>query len=297
MTKIGRNIWLCGKRKIRPSIEPITEFLAIEGTENPQVKRKIESKLNEKYENKPLDENALAKDLTELTGTERFDNLGYGITRRDDKTGLLVRVYDPRERTERTTVLEVGADVNNSDNDDVNFNARARLTFFDVGGDGNEWRNDFSVGSRTFIATEFYRPFKNTRFFAAPNAFYEDRKVSFYADGNRLAEYNFRTAANGNRFWLQSEPQQRTARRLFNRTFERRSTNRKLASFSDLSGKVSFASARFNYDTRDNAQIPTRGIENKSSLNYYFDASGRERQFRASRIKSQRFSFGQRQKR
>ena len=43
---------------------------------------------------------------------------------------------------------------------------------------------------------------------------------------------------------------------------------------SDLTGKESFPSLRWNYDTRDNAQIPTRGIELKSSLNYYFDAPG-----------------------
>ena len=165
--------------KKRPDIEPIPEFLAIEGTKNPKAVKKIERKLDDKYENKPLDEKALANDLTELAGTERFDNLGYGITRRDDKTGLLVRVYDPQERTDRTTVLEVGVDVNNSENDDVNFNARARLTFFDVGGDGNEWRNDISIGSRTFFATEFYRPFGDSRFLSRQTLYMKNAALIF----------------------------------------------------------------------------------------------------------------------
>ncbi|MDQ3323789.1 MAG: patatin-like phospholipase family protein, partial [Acidobacteriota bacterium] len=93
--------------KARPEIQPIPEFLAIEGTENPKAKRAIERELDDKYVNQPLDQKALANDLNELTGTERFDNLGYGTTRRDNKTGLVVRVYDPLERTQRTTVLEV----------------------------------------------------------------------------------------------------------------------------------------------------------------------------------------------
>ncbi len=260
--------------KARPSIEPIPQFTAIEGTDNPKVKRKIERKLDDRYENKPLDEKALANDLTELTGTERFDNLGYGTTRRGDQTGLLVRVYDPKERTERTTVLEVGADVNNFESDDTNFNARARLTFYDAGGDGSEWRNDFSIGSRTFLGTEFYRPFGNTRFFAAPNAFYEDRKVSFYADGNRLAEYSFRTARAGIDFGFSASrnSELRLGYSIGHLQAARRIGNVPL--IADLSGKESFASLRWNYDTRDNAQIPTRGIKLKNSLNYYFDAPG-----------------------
>jgi len=259
--------------KVLPDTEPIPEFLAVDGTKNTSAIRKIEQKVNDKYENKPLDEKALENDLTELTGTERFDNLGYGITRREDKTGLLIRVYDPQERTDRTTILEVGADVNNSENDDVNFNARARLTFFDVGGEGNEWRNDISIGSRMLLSTEFYRPFAGSRFFIAPNAFYEERRVDFFDDGNRLAEYSFRTAQAGIDFGYSvsrnselrlgySIGHQKAARRIGD------------ALLSDLSGKLSFASLKWNFDARNNVQIPVRGIEFRSSLNYYFDAPG-----------------------
>jgi len=266
------------RTKSRPEIEPIPEFTAIEGTENPKAKRAIGQKLDDKYENKPLDEKALAKDLTELTGTERFDNLGYGITSRDGKTGLLVRLYDPRERTARTTVLEVGVDVNNSETDDVNFNARARLTFFDIGGDGNEWRNDFSIGSRTLLATEFYRPLGESGFFAAPNAFYEDRKVNFYEDGDRLAEYSFRTAQAGIDFGYRAN---RNSELRLGYSIGHQKASRRIGSppFSDLSGKTSFASLRWNYDTRDSAQVPTRGIELRNSLNYYFDAPGAANSF------------------
>ena len=49
--------------------------------------------------------------------------------------------------------------------------------------------------------------------------------------------------------------------------------------FADLSGKVSFASLRWNFDTRNNAQIPTSGIEFKNSLNYYFASPGASRGF------------------
>lgn len=265
--------------KKRPQINPTPEFLAIEGTENPRAKRTIEKKLNDKYKDKPLDEKALAKDLTELTGTERFDNIGYGLTRRDGKTGLLVRLYDPRERTERTTVLEVGIDVNNAETDDVNFNVRARLTFFDIGGEGNEWRNDFSIGSRTLLATEFYRPFKGSKFFAAPTAFYEDRKVNFYGDSNRLAEYSFQTAQTGIDVGYTVN---RNSQFRFGYSIGLQKASRRIGSvplMSDLSGKTNFVSLRWNFDNRNNAQIALQGIELKNSLNYYFDAPGTTNSF------------------
>ena len=266
------------RAKARPSVEITPEFLAIEGTTDQGAKTKIERELGGRYENKLLDKAALEKDLTRLTGTQRFDNLGYGTTSRGDETGLLVRVYDPVERTGRTTVLQVGVDVNNSETDDVNFNARARLTFFDVGGEGNEWRNDFSIGSRTLLATEFFRSFGRGKFFAAPNAFYEDRKVNFYENGDRLAEFSFRTAQAGIDFGYATS---RSSELRFGYSIGHLKATRRIGSplFSDLSGRVSFASLRWNYDTRDNSQIPKRGVETRNSLNYYFDAPGADGSF------------------
>lgn len=259
--------------KTHPDISPIPEFTLIEGTENPKAVRAIERKLGDKYENKPLDEKTLANNLTELTGTERFDNIGYGTTRRGEQTGLVVRVYDPPERTARTTVFEAGVDVNNIEADDVNFNAVGRLTFFDVGGDGSEWRTDFSLGSRTLLATEFYRPFRRSRFFLAPNAFYEDRKVSIYAGGIRLAEYSFRTAQAGIDFGYGTS---RDSELRLGYSIGHQKARRRIGDplLSDLSGRLSFASLRWNYDTRNNVQIPTRGIQLRNSLNYYFDSPG-----------------------
>jgi NTE family protein len=174
--------------------------------------------------------------------------------------------------------LQVGVDVNNSETDDVNFNARARLTLFDVGGEGNEWRSDFSIGSRTLLATEFYRPFGRSRFFAAPHAFYEDRKVNFYEDGDRLAEYSFRAAQAGIDFGYATS---RSSELRVGYSIGHLKATRRIGNslFDNLSGKTSFASLRWNYDTRNNTQIPTRGIEMRSSLNYYFDSPGATENF------------------
>ncbi len=266
------------RAKERPDIKVAPEFLAIEGTTDRSAKHNLERELAGKYENKPINEPILEADLTRLTGTERFDNIGYGTTRRNEETGLLIHVYDPIERTARSTVLQVGIDVNNSETDDVNFNARARLTLFDVGGEGSEWRNDFSVGSRTLLATEFFRPFGRGRIFVAPNAFFEDRKVNFYEDGDRLAEYSFRTAQAGIDLGYTTS---RSSELRLGYSIGHLKATRRVGNtlFDDLGGKVSFASLRWNYDTRNNAQIPSRGVETRNSLNYYFDSPGATNSF------------------
>lgn len=276
------------RAKIQPNVEIVPEFLVIEGTQDAGAKKRIERELGGRYEDKPLDKEALEKDLTLLTGTERFENLGYATTRRNNKTGLSIRVYDPIERIRRTTVLQVGVEVNNSETDDVNFNARARLTLFDVGGEGNEWRNDFSIGSRTLLATEFYRPFGRSGFFAAPHAFYEDRKVNFYENGDQLSEYSFQTAQAGIDlgYSINLNSELRLGYSIGHQKAGRRIGNPLL---SDLSGKVSFASLRWNYDTRNNAQIPSRGIETRNSLNYYFDSPGTSRSFAQAESKINAF--------
>ena len=69
-----------GRRKFVRTSRPFPNFSQSKARKVANAIKRIETKLDDKYENRPLDEKALANDLTELTGTERFDNLGYGIT-------------------------------------------------------------------------------------------------------------------------------------------------------------------------------------------------------------------------
>lgn len=249
------------------------EFLAVEGSTTSKGREIVREKLIEDYADKQLDKNMIESDLTELTGTRRFDSLGYEGVKESGKDGLLIRVYDTQERTERKTDLDLGIDVNNAESDTTNFNLRGRLTFFDLGGFGSEWRNDFSIGSKTLISTEFFRPIGEGRFFVAPRALYLNRKVGLYENGERLAEYSFETAKFGVDlgYSINKESEIRVGYEIGRQRVSRRIGDPLLP---ELSGKFNLASLGFEYDGADNAQIPTRGIRVSSSLNYYFDAPG-----------------------
>jgi hypothetical protein len=68
----------------------------------------------------------------------------------------------------------------------VRFSVGARLTFFDLGAFGAEWRNDVIVGSEYGIASEYYRPLDRPgHFFVAPRLFANTTPFDLYdGDGN-----------------------------------------------------------------------------------------------------------------
>lgn len=261
------------RRRIRSDETPFAEFLAVVGADSQKEREIVAKQLGEKNVGKKVDKESLESDLTKLTGTRRFDSLGYEIKREDGRDGLLIRNYDTRERGERRTVLDAGFEVNNTDADATNFNARARLTFYDLGTYGSEWRNDLSIGSKTELATEYFRPFGESRFFIAPNALYREIGVDFFQNGDRLAEYSFETVQAGIDLGYSVN---RDAEARFGFVVGNQRAKRRIGDplLPNISGRFSAASVRFDYDGLDDSQIPTRGVRSNSSITYYFDAAG-----------------------
>lgn len=268
------------RKREQPNVPLVPKFVAVDGTDR-DATRAIEEKLGDKYIDKPLDrtaQNELAKDLSDLTGTGRFDSLNYGLTQQKEELGLLISTSQIGEKPATPTRLELGFDVNSVETDNVNFNFLARLTFFDIGRYGTEWRNDLRLGSNTLIASEYYRPLGETGFFVAPRVSYERRRINLFNDGNRLAEYVGRTLQLGADFGYSFNPRSeiRAGYTIGRQSFSRRIGDPLLA---NIKGKFSVAGIRWNYDGLDKAQVPTRGLLVRNSLNHYFDSPGADAQF------------------
>jgi NTE family protein len=252
---------------------PTPKYLAVDGDNKKSVEA-IDEKLGDKYVGQPLDkdrQDQLSKDLSELVGTGRFASLEFELQKKKNETGLKIITNEPLAKTTKPTRLELGFDVNSVEADNVNFNLIARMTVFDVGRYGAEWRNDLRLGSSTLLATEYYRPIGSSGVFVAPRASYGRSRVNFFSGGSRNSEYvvqSFQIGADiGYSFSLKNE-----IRAGYTLGYE--SASRRIGDnvLPKIKGRFSAASVRWNYDGLNNAQVPTKGILTRNSLNYIFDS-------------------------
>ena len=259
----------------RPDTPPVPVLVAVEGPDADSTQL-IKEKLGDKYTGQPLDrlkQDELAKDLSELTGTGRFEALDYQLNTKEGKTELIIGSNKVGGETSKPTRLELGLDVNSVESDNVNFNFLARLTFFDIGKHGAEWRNDLRLGSNGYLASEYYRPIGRTKFFIAPRGSYERRRINLFNDGNRIVEYVGQTAQIGIDvgYDLNSRSELRVGYTLGYQSVSRRIGDPLLP---DVQGIFSTAGIRWNFDSLDKAQVPTSGIMARNTLNYFFDSPG-----------------------
>ncbi len=260
----------------QPDRTPVPTLVAVEGMDVDSANL-ITEKLGDKYAGKPLDDakqKELAKDLSELTGTGRFDALDYQLRSKEGKTELLIGSPRIGGETAKPTRLELGLDVNSVEADNVNFNFLARLTLFDIGKHGAEWRNDLRLGSNGYFGTEYFRPIGQSKLFVAPRASYERRRLNlFNDDGDRIVEYVGQAALIGADigYSFSSKSELRAGYTLGYQSVSRRIGDPLLP---DVQGFTSTAGIRWNYDSLDKSQVPTRGMIARSSLNYYLHAPG-----------------------
>ena len=153
---------------------------------------KIEKRL-QKHRDRALEPRQLEAQLNEIHGLGRWAHLGYRVQQKGGQDTLSI---DVQEKRHGPPFINLALVANNSEADSVQFNLQSRLTFFDMGTFGSEWRVDASLGSRPWFATEYYRPF-SSGFFFAPRLFAGRDLTNLYQNGQRQAEYRTRFAGAG----------------------------------------------------------------------------------------------------
>lgn len=148
------------------------------------------------YSGTPLDEaqsERLKRDLDRIVGTGKFARVGYRLTRQDSQTVLTINAAS-RDYA-RATIKPV-IELNASDYRSPLFVLGARVTAFDIGGIGSEWRSDVLLGSQYGLATKYYRPLApSSHWFVAPQITAESSPFTIYRRQDELAHYQLRTIA------------------------------------------------------------------------------------------------------
>ena len=140
-----------------------------------------------RYVGRPLKTQKLETDLNRLVGTGRFGRLGFGLTEQQGKIGLAI------EATGKDNALAIIKPVIEIDGGDYRtpiFTLGTRVTAFDLGGVGAEWRSDLLLGSHYGLTSEYYRPVRAfSRFFISLQARVESMPFNIYLRNEHLAQY------------------------------------------------------------------------------------------------------------
>ena len=262
------------RRQSRRRTAPVPRFVEVKGP-NSVIAEGIETSLSDEV-GKPVDTKELEQSLTLITGLGRFTSAGYGMTRRGNQDGLVIQVdeKDYAPPTVRPLLLIDGTDYNN-----VRFSFGARVTFFDIGGFGSEWRNDVILGSQYGIGSEYYHPLHwASHWFVAPRVFANSKPFDLYLDNRLQAQYRQREVGVGLDFGIAIN---RHAE--FRVGYEADHSRLNLyvgpSALPAVAGRVGVSTARYTLDHADDAVIPRQGTRIASRVQWYDANPGAEENF------------------
>jgi len=140
---------------------------------------------------KPIDQQALDRDMRRLYGTGHFEHVNYRILEEPSRRVLAV---DAVEKSWGPDYLRFGLGLSTDFSGDAFFNLLVSYRKTWINSLGAEWRTDFQIGRTSSVVSEFYQPLNAAgEFFVAPQIKVERRSTSIYNGDNRLARYDFRT--------------------------------------------------------------------------------------------------------
>jgi NTE family protein len=151
------------------------------------VNRRIDVPVGE-----PLDEERLAKQITQLYGLDVFGPIAHTFESTDGHGTLSIDV--PPKPYSRNS-LQFGFFLATNFNGELNFDLTASHLFLPINRKGGEWRNILQFGTNTVVGTEYYQPLDpGLKWVFEGLGLYRRDLVSFFdPDGNAVAQYIFET--------------------------------------------------------------------------------------------------------
>ena len=258
--------WLTARETRRLTQLPPPAFLTTAGVQPHDaaaVRRVVEPHLNES-----LDIPALERDLTSLSGLDRYEAIGWRLVQEGRGTGLEIRaqpkVYAP-------PFLMLGLSIENTTSENFRVQLAARYLTFDVLGSGSELRVDGALGADPNLGASLYRPIVGTRVFARAMGGGTMRMFNFVSGDTIVAEYRERRlSAQGDLGVNLSRDSEVAGGIQVSRVIDEvRAGDPKLP---ELSGGEVRAQLRWAFDTQDSAVVPSRGTRAVATLSQTFDS-------------------------
>jgi NTE family protein len=221
---------------------------------------------------RPPDPLALEADLSRIVGLGRYASATYGRREIESTAGLRV---DIRDKSYGPPFVRFSLDVNN-EGKDINLNLGSRVTLMDVTGLGSEWRIDGALGTTLSLGTELYQPIGGDRpvhggAFFSPRAIYTRTSENLYRDSELVAIYGRQRAGAGLDIGWNSSGSTRFLAG-YDVAYVRNVTRVGDPLLPRSTGAEHSLRARFDYDGRNAAYLPTQGVRFRSTAQWFMEA-------------------------
>jgi NTE family protein len=179
--------WVNARAQRRRQPLPVPGYLATAGiapSDAAMVRRILAPHVDQ-----PLDLPNIEKDLSALSGLDRYQTVGWELMGPAGNEGLLIHA---RDKVYAPPFMMLGFTLENRTSSDFRVQMAARYLSFDVVGSGSELRVDGVIGSDPSAAFSLYRPIFGRRVFVRPYAAATSNTLDFIADDQIVAQYNLK---------------------------------------------------------------------------------------------------------
>ena len=229
------------------------------------------------------DATKISTEAQRMAALQEFDSVGYRL---DGDPANPTLTWLPREKSWGPNYLKADLGLYTSADGDLTFTLYGRHTRTWVNPLGAEWRNELQFGGDSLLATSFYQPLDvSHRFFIEPRVAYSIEFENIFLNDERVARYKFEDAIAQVDFGVNAG---RYAQARLGYVYDRRQVNVDIGSpllaESDPEDAGVVLSAQ--YDSRDTAFAPTRGMT--AALEYINsdDALGSDRNWQRAELGS-----------
>ena len=242
--------------------------IEVSGTSEDHVKQIL--KRLSKHVGIPLNLDALEKDLRDLIGTGRFESFRYEYTLRQGEPFLRIIVVEkPYKQPFVDMAFLLEADSVRAEH--VEINARTRLTWFDLLGEGSEARLDLGFGTELHLLAELYKPFGDSSWFIAPALFLDQNSSHIFRDGTRVTDYKTTQSGLvldlGYSFGYKAE-----ARLGYGIGYQDINLKIGEALAEELDGSMRWMRLKWVYNNADDPILPRRGTHWESEIKWFSSA-------------------------
>ncbi len=257
--------WIQHRRTARRPAAIAPTSLTLKGlgdSDARRLARRLERRLGQ-----PLDSEALAHDLADLTALDRYELLSWQfVAGAPGEAGLEV---EARANRYAPPYLMVGLNLENTTSDQFRVSMMARYLRFDLAGSGSELRVDGTAGSDPGIGVSLHTPIVGATF-VVPHASLFQSTFGVIANDAVVAQYQQTRREAGVELGvsLSRNSDVRVGGSLGHAVATVQVGSPGLA---ELRGRTAEAHATWRLDTHDRATVPTQGLLARMSFRRLFD--------------------------